>query len=64
MTASLPDAARAALEALRADEGGAGEVRRVSLEVTAAGRTELVTVTLKEGGALLVAATDGRQDGP
>lgn len=43
--------------------GGAGEVRRVSLEVFAEGRVELVTVSVQLDGRLLVAATDGASDG-
>lgn len=41
-----------------------GDVRRATLEVSADGRVELVTVTLQPDGSLLVAATDGTSDGP
>lgn len=58
----LAGAARELLESL--DSEGSGEVRRVTLEVTAEGRAELVTVTLQPDGALLVASTDGKQRGP
>ncbi len=58
----LANAARELLESLDAE--GSGEVRRVTLEVTAEGRAELVTVTLQPDGALLVASTDGNQSGP
>ena len=58
----LAGAARELLDTLDAD--GSGEVRRVTLEVTAEGRSELVTVTLQPDGALLVASTDGKQSGP
>ena len=58
----LPDAARALLDTMDAE--GSGEVRRVTLEVTANGRAELVSVTLQPDGALLVASTDGKGSGP
>lgn len=58
----LASAARELLESL--DTEGSGEVRRVTLEVTAEGRAELVTVTLQPDGSLLVASTDGKQSGP
>ncbi|MEM9072466.1 MAG: hypothetical protein AAGE52_28425, partial [Myxococcota bacterium] len=58
---SIVAAARERLESL--DGASPGEVRRVTFEVEAEGRTELVTVTLQEDASLLVSATDGNASG-
>lgn len=58
----LATAARELLDTF--EDAESGEVRRVTLEVSAEGRSELVTVTLQPDGALLVAATDGNASGP
>lgn len=60
----LRDAARARLGELGADDAPADGLRRATLEIEAEGRVELVTVTLRPDGTLLVSATDGQNDGP
>ncbi len=59
----LHDAARTRLQELGGLESGA-ELTRATLEIEADGRIELVTVTMRPDGTLLVSATDGRDDGP
>ena len=61
MTVSLREAARRALASMPGDAGGPGSVTRVVLDVTAEGRTEVVTVVLRDGG-IAVSSTGGPGD--
>ncbi|MDH5491922.1 MAG: hypothetical protein OEY14_08205 [Myxococcales bacterium] len=61
MSLELRAAARRALESM--PQAGSGQVRRIVVEVQAEGRSELVTLSLRDG-ELLCTASDGSADGP
>ncbi len=63
---SLQEVARRHLLELRQGADGEarqGNVERVSLEVSLAGRKELVTLALREDGSLMISSSDGETEG-